>query len=143
MLQRCSFSSKPQIKGSQCPVIPEPSDAMSCKVLIHCELTLPVPSHQELFEGCGLRGILSARVLSVLPQPSQWQHKSRKAYFALWLLHQKYPLLLPGRLLVEEDAAVVDGRGTTSLFRGCILSWTRVYILLCTVLYRVRGRNYF
>ena len=116
---------------------------MSCEALIHWELTLPVQRRQELFEGCGLPGILSAQMLSVLPQPSQRQHKSRKAYFALWLLHQKYPRLLPGRLLVEGDAAVTDGRGSTSLFGGCILSWTGVYVLLFTTLYRLRGRNYF
>lgn len=117
--------------------------ARQCRVLIHWELTLPVQRHQELFEGCGLPGVLSAQVLSVLLQPSQRQHKSRKAYFALWLLHQKYPRLLPGRLLVEGDAAVTDGRGRTSFLGGYILSRAEVYVLLFTMLYRLRGRNDF
>lgn len=119
-VQRCSFGSEPRIKGPQRYVVPEPGGAVSSKALIHRELTLPARSRRELFEGCGLPGILSAQVLSVLPQPSQRQHKSRKVCFAFWLLHQKYPLL-----------------------GGCILSQTGVYVLLFMMLYRFRRRNDF
>lgn len=113
---------------------------MSCKALSHWELILPEQQHQELFEGCRLPDILTAQVLPALPQASQRQHKSRKVYIAL---DQKYPCLMTGRLLVEEDAAVTDGKVSTSLFRGYILSCTRVYVLLFTMFYRLRGRNDF
>lgn len=130
-------------KGHSGYVVPEPGGAVSCQALIHWELTLPVQSRREPFEGCGLPGVLSAQVLSVLPWPSQRQHKSRKENFALWLLHQKYPRRLPGRLLAEGDAAVADGRGSTSLFRGRILSRVGIYVLSFMMLYRLRGINDF
>lgn len=101
-------------------------------------LTLPVQPHcLELFEGCGLPGILRVQVLSVLPESSQRQHKSRKEDFALWLLHQKYPHLLPGKFLVEGDAAATEGK-EAPLFSAMHM----VYVLLFKLLNRIRGRNY-
>lgn len=137
-IQRC-FSAL-SLSSNCCSITryPEPGGAVSCRALIHWELTLPVQRRRELFEGCGLPGILSAQVLSVLPQPSQRQYKSRKAYFALWLPHQKYPRLLPGKLLVEGGAAVAEGRGSTSLFGGCTGS-----TLFCSRCSTGSGRNYF
>lgn len=43
--------------------------------LVRWELPLTVQHCQEPFEGCGLPVILSAQVLSALPQPSQRQQK--------------------------------------------------------------------
>lgn len=104
--------------------LPEPSSAVSCAAQAHSA------SSASLFEGCGLPGILRVQVLSILPQPSQRQHKSRKECFALWLLHQKSPQLLPGKFLVEGKAAL-----HFSAMHG-------VCVLLFKLLSRLRGRNY-
>lgn len=125
MSQQCRIP-----KAWQCCVLQSPDSLR--------ELTLPVqPRCVELFEGCGLPGILRVQVLSVLPQPSQRQHKSRKESFALWLLHQEYPHLLPGKFLMEGDAAATEGSRSTSL-----LCHARSLCFLFEMLNRMRGRNY-
>lgn len=133
----------PSLRSKRCSVkrYPAPSGAVSCKAPIHRELTLPVQRRRELFEGCGLPGVLSAQVLSVLPQPSQRQHKSRKAYFCSLATSSEKP--------TPAARQVASERGTLRPRRGgegkhlTFLQMHGAYILLFTMLDRLRGRNDF
>lgn len=131
---RASDQSAAALSGAPSPAVPCPakppftgnslcqfSAAGSCLKAAGCQAS------------CRLRYCLSSR------SPHKGSIKAERPIFALWLLRQKNPRLLPGKLRVGGGRCGRGGEGKHLAFP----QMHGAYVLLFTTLDRLRGRNDF